>query len=73
MQVPTAPAMESKDQFEIVSADGTGAAKQSKRQLRHVGALEQLSGKALLTTSPFSCIWGAGIKAQWRRKQLKRG
>ena len=36
-----------------------------------VAVFEQLSGKSLLTHS--YSMWGAGIKAQWRRKQLKRG
>jgi hypothetical protein len=50
MRAPTAPAIESKIDFqiEIVLADGTGAAKWSKRRLRYVAIFEQLSGKSLL-------------------------
>jgi hypothetical protein len=50
-QVPTAPAIQAKVDFqiEIVPADGTRAAKWNKRGLRYVAVFEQLSGKSLLT------------------------
>jgi len=52
MRAPTAPATESKTDFqiEIMLAGGTGAAKWSKRRLRYVAIFEQLWGKSLLAS-----------------------
>jgi hypothetical protein len=52
------------------AADGTSAAKWSKRELRYVAVFEQLSGESRLT---LFYIWPAGIKTQWPVERLIRG
>jgi hypothetical protein len=56
--------------IEIMPADGTGATKQSKRQLRHVAVFEQLSGKSLLTIYMYV---GCPDQSTMAPTQLKRG
>ena len=57
MPVPEAPALQAKIDFQIriVPADGTRAAKWSKRRLRYVAVFGQLSDKPLLVTV---CVCG---------------
>jgi hypothetical protein len=58
-------------QIEIVPADGTGAAKQSKRRLRYVAVFEQLSGKSLLTISIYVGCPDQNTTAPTQLKRLR--